>query len=52
MAAPTPAGPPRLRMMSSLDLDEHPTHDVRDHLLALGAMVGYCAIVVLLSMLR
>ena len=49
MAAPTPAGPPRLRMMSSLDLDEHPTHDLRDHLLALGSMVLFCALAILLS---
>lgn len=33
MAAPSPAGPPRLPMMTGLALDEHPTHAVRDHLL-------------------
>ncbi|WP_353952439.1 hypothetical protein V6K52_03070 [Knoellia sp. S7-12] len=49
MPAPRPAAPPRLRMMSPLALDEHPTHHVRDHLLTLGAMVLFCAIVVLLS---
>ena len=49
MAAPTPAGPPRLRMMGSLDLDEHPTHDLRDHILGLGALALYCAITILLS---
>lgn len=36
MAAPSPAGPARLPMMAGLDLDEHPTHVVRDHLLTLG----------------
>ncbi len=48
MAAPLPAGPPRLRMMVPLELDEHPTHHVRDHLLTLGVMVLFCAITVLL----
>jgi hypothetical protein len=36
-------------MMSSLDLVEHPTHHVRDHVLTLGAIVLFCAIIVLLS---
>jgi hypothetical protein len=36
-------------MMLSLELDEHPTHHVRDHLLTLGAMVLFCATIVLLS---
>ena len=49
MAAPSPAGPPRLRMMSPLELDEHPTHHLRDHLLTLGAMVLFFAITLLLS---
>lgn len=49
MAAPSPAGPPRLRMMSPLDLDEHPTHHVRDHLLTLGALLLFCAVTLLLS---
>lgn len=48
MAAPSPAGPPRLRMMRPLELDEHPTHHVRDHLLALGATVLFCLIAVIL----
>lgn len=48
MAAPSPAAPPRLRMMGPLELDEHPTHEVRDHLLALGVMVLFCAITLLL----
>ena len=49
MAAPSSAGPPRLRMMCSLELDEHPTHHVRDHLLALSVLVLFCAITILLS---
>ena len=49
MAVPSPAAPPRLRMMSSLDLDEHPTHLLRDHLFTLGMTVLFCAIVVLLN---
>lgn len=49
MAVPSPAAPPRLRMMSSLDLDEHPTHLLRDHLLTLGLLVLFGAIVVLLG---
>jgi hypothetical protein len=36
-------------MMSSLDLDEHPTHLLRDHLFTLGMTVLFCAIVVLLN---
>jgi len=36
-------------MMSPLELDEHPTHHVRDHLLTLGVMVIFGAITVLLS---
>ena len=35
-------------MMTSLDLDEHPTHDLRDHLLTLGAALVFLALVVLL----
>ena len=49
MAAPTLAGPPRLRMMSSLDLDEHPTHELRDHVVGLGALIVFCAIAILLA---
>lgn len=49
MAAPSPAGPPRLGMMCPLELDEHPTHPVRDHLLALVVMALFCAVTVLLS---
>ncbi len=49
MAAPSPAAPPRLRMMLPLSLDEHPAHQVRDHLLTLGAMVLFCVVAVLLS---
>ena len=48
MAVPSPAAPPRLRMMSPLALDEHPTHPVRDHLVTLGAMVLVCVIALLL----
>jgi hypothetical protein len=35
--------------MAPLDLDEHPTHHVRDHLETLGALVLFLAIAVLLS---
>lgn len=49
MAVPSPAAPPRLRMMAPLDLDEHPTHLLRDHVLTLAVTVLFCAIVVLLS---
>lgn len=49
MAVPSPAAPTRLRMMSPLDLDEHPTHLVRDHLVTLGAIVLFCAAVWLLN---
>jgi hypothetical protein len=35
--------------MSSLELDEHPTHDVRDHLVALGLLVLWCLVAVALS---
>jgi hypothetical protein len=35
-------------MMTSLDLDEHPTHALRDHLLTLGAAVVFLAVVLLL----
>jgi hypothetical protein len=35
-------------MMTSLDLDEHPTHGLRDHLLTLGAAVVFLAVVLLL----
>lgn len=48
MAIPSPAAPPRLRMMSPLNLDEHPTHLLRDHFLTLGVMILFCAIVLLL----
>ncbi len=48
MAVPSPAGPPRLPMMAPLELDEHPTHPVRDHLLTLGVIVRFCAVTVLL----
>ena len=48
MAAPTSAGPPRLGMMSPLELDEHPTHDGRDHLIAFGALAAYCVLALLL----
>ena len=36
-------------MMSPLDLDEHPTHLVRDHLVTLGLIVLLCAAVLLLD---
>jgi len=49
MAAPSPAGPPRLPMMTPLKLDEHPTHPLRDHLLTLGAAVLFIAVAVALS---
>jgi hypothetical protein len=49
MAAPSTAGPPRLRMMVPLALDEHPTHPLRDHLLTLGAAVLFVAVIVALS---
>lgn len=49
MGAPPPAGPPRLRMMSPVGLDEHPTHHLRDHLLTLAVMVLFGAITVLLN---
>ena len=49
MATPSMAGPPRLRMMSPLELDGHPRHPVRDHLFTLGAALIYVAVVVLLS---
>ena len=35
--------------MRPLELDEHPTHQVRDHLLARGVMVLVCAITVFVS---
>ncbi|MFC7488464.1 hypothetical protein ACOCJ7_08805 [Knoellia sp. CPCC 206453] len=49
MAVPSPAAPPRLGMMSPLDLDEHPKHLVRDHVLTLGVIVLFCAVVLLLG---
>lgn len=49
MAVPSPVAPPRLRMMSPLDLDEHPTHLVRDHLITLGVIVLFCAVVLVLG---
>jgi hypothetical protein len=49
MAAPSPAGPTKLGMMAPLDLDEHPTHHVRDHVVTLGALVLFFAIAVILS---
>src|SRR5690348_6256658 len=49
MAAPSPAAPARLGMMLPLDLDEHPTHDVRDHLLTFGALVLFLAVSLLLA---
>ncbi len=51
MAAPSPAGPPRLRMMMPLALDEHPTRPLRDHLLTLGAALLFVAVIVALSLL-
>lgn len=36
-------------MMSSLNLDEHPTHLLRDHLLTVGTLVVLGVIVVLLG---
>ena len=50
VATPSPSGPPRLRMMRPLDLDEHPTHDWRDHLLALGLMALFCTVALILSL--
>jgi hypothetical protein len=35
--------------MCPLELDEHPAHDLRDHLLALSVMVLFCTITVFLS---
>ena len=35
-------------MMTSLDLDEHPTHALRDHLLTLGAALVFLALVLVL----
>jgi len=35
-------------MMGPLDLDEHPTHALRDHLVALAALALFCAAVLLL----
>ena len=49
MTGPAAAGPPRLRMMSSLNLDEHPTHNLGDHMLGFGALALYCALAILLS---
>ncbi|SDP72734.1 hypothetical protein SAMN04489867_3637 [Pedococcus dokdonensis] len=49
MAAPSPAGPPTLRMMRSLELDEHPTHAVRDHLFTLAAAIVFLVVMVALS---
>ena len=49
MAAPAPAGPPRLRMMSPLDLDEHPTHPLRDHLFTWSAVLVFAAVLILTS---
>jgi hypothetical protein len=49
MATPSPAGPPTLRMMCPLDLDEHPSHPVRDHLLTLLAALVFAAAVVVTS---
>jgi hypothetical protein len=51
MAAPSAAGPPWLRLMRPLELDEHPTHAVRDHLLALGATALFCLLAVILKTL-
>ena len=34
--------------MTSLDLDEHPTHALRDHLLTLGAALVFLALVLVL----
>ncbi|GAA4123044.1 hypothetical protein GCM10022415_27680 [Knoellia locipacati] len=48
MAAPSPAAPPRLGMMCGLDLDEHPTHPVRDHLQAAVVLVLFVAVTLLL----
>jgi hypothetical protein len=36
-------------MMCSLEFDEHPSHDLRDHVLALGALLLFIATTVLLS---
>jgi hypothetical protein len=35
-------------MMCPLELDEHPTHHLRDHLIALGVLVLFCVIGALL----
>ena len=47
MAVPSPAAPPKLRMMSPLQLDEHPTHPLRDHLVTLGMALVFVAAVLL-----
>ncbi|EAP99762.1 hypothetical protein JNB_06324 [Janibacter sp. HTCC2649] len=36
-------------MMSPLDLDEHPTRAVRDHVVALAGLVLFCAVVLLMG---
>jgi hypothetical protein len=36
-------------MMCPLDLDEHPTHPLRDHLLALAVLVLFSTITLLLT---
>lgn len=46
MAAPSPAGPPRLRMMTPLELDEHPTYPLLDHLLSIAAVLLFIAFAV------
>ncbi|GAB3598476.1 hypothetical protein GCM10027446_28840 [Angustibacter peucedani] len=50
MPAPTPAAPPRLPMMCALDLDEHPTHAWRDHLVAAGSLVAFVCLAYVLSL--
>lgn len=49
MAVPSPADLARLGMMCSLELDEHPTHHLRDHVVTLSALLLFIAITVLLS---
>jgi hypothetical protein len=36
-------------MMCPLELDEHPTHHLDDHLIAVGVLVLFCAITLLLT---